>query len=472
VSITTTLSKAISPERLSDNPSTIEAHSYDAWPVAIKWRQQGKQPCKPEAIALPHTTSEVSALLKQCNANCIPVTPWGLGSSVVGSPLTEAGGVVIDLSEMARTIHVDEENLLVTVEAGKRGDILEAELNDKGYTLNQSPQSLDRSTVGGWVATRATGQLSSLYGGMEDQLIAIKVVLPDGQVVQTKQTPRAAIGLDVKEIFLGSEGTFGIVTEVTTRIFTLKPYRRLETITFDSVNDGINVMRSLTRQGIKPFLVRFYDVDEARHAMQDPEFDKCAMFLGFEGIQVMADAEYDVVLGICKENNGQAIGSAGVDGWMGRRYDFSAIEKVLAQPGGVAETIEISDFWSSIEGTYTELKEALAPLADEVLCHFSHVYAQGTSLYVILVGQVEDAAAAEARIKQFWDISMNICLKRGAATSHHHGVGLARKAFVAEDQGDGMMVGRKIKAALDPNNIMNPGKLGYGVKSHLNKGEV
>ncbi len=146
---------------------------------------------------------------------------------------------------------------------------------------------------------------------------------------------------------------------------------------------------------------------------------------------------------------------------MKRRYDFSAIERVLAEPGGVAETIEISDFWSSIEGTYEQLKTALSPLTDEVLCHFSHVYAQGTSLYVILIGKVEDAAAAEARIREIWDVAMRICLKRGAATSHHHGVGLARKSVVSRDQGTAMVVNRAIKSALDPNNVMNPGKLGF-----------
>ncbi|MFV2034655.1 MAG: FAD-linked oxidase C-terminal domain-containing protein, partial [Halocynthiibacter sp.] len=112
---------------------------------------------------------------------------------------------------------------------------------------------------------------------------------------------------------------------------------------------------------------------------------------------------------------------------------------------------------------YEALKIALSPLADEVLCHFSHVYAQGTSLYVILVGQAPDAAAAEARICEIWDVAMNICLERGAATSHHHGVGLARKNYVIADQGDGMFVNRAVKAALDPNNIMNPGKLGYDI---------
>jgi alkyldihydroxyacetonephosphate synthase len=454
---------AVPQDRISLQDACIAEHSYDAWPVAVKWRQQGKQPCRPDAVAHPRSTEEVAAILRACNDTGTAVTPWGLGSSVVGSPLSERGGLVVDTSAMDRVLELDEGNLLVTVEAGRRGDRLEAELNARGYTLNHSPQSLDRSTVGGWVATRATGQLSSLYGGIEDLLVALRVVLPDGRIVQTKKTPRAAIGLDTKAVFIGSEGTLGIVTEVTLRIFPLKPYRRFETLDFGDVTSGIAALRAITRCGLKPFLVRFYDIDEARHAMKDPAYAKCVMFLGFEGIPQLADAEYDVALGICADHGGRPVGPAGVEGWMGRRYDFSAIENVLARPGGVAETIEVSDFWGGIEGTYRALKTALAPLADEVLCHFSHVYAQGTSLYVILVGEVADAAAAEARIREIWRVAMTVCIERGIATSHHHGVGLARKDFVSGDQGSAMIVNQAIKSALDPNTIMNPGKLGYSI---------
>ena len=327
------LAQALPGNQILTDEKAISEHSYDAWPVAVKWRQQGKQPCRPDAVAKPGSTEEVSSLVAACSDARIAITAWGLGSSVVGSPLTEQGGLVIDLSGMDQVVNVDEDNMMVTVQAGKRGDILEAELNAQGYTLNHSPQSLDRSTVGGWVATRATGQLSSLYGGMEDMLVAIKVVLADGQIVQTKMTPRAAIGLDTKDVFVGSEGTLGIVTEVTTSIFPLKPYKRHETVVFDDVASGVATMREITRNGLKPHLVRFYDVDEARHAMKDKSFEKCVMFLGFEGIEQIVDAEYDVVLGICDKHGGQPIGPEGVEGWLGRRYDFSAVENISWKDG-------------------------------------------------------------------------------------------------------------------------------------------
>ena len=453
------LAQRIPSDRISVGEPDIAAHSYDAWPVAIKWRQQGLQPCRPDAVARPRDADEVSAILRWANETRTPVTPWGLGSAVTGACLTEHGGVTIDLSAMDATVAIDETNLLVTAQAGKKGDVLEAELNAKGYTLNHSPQSLNRSSIGGWVATRATGQFSSRYGGIEELVVSLKAVLPDGTPIETKRTPRAAIGLDTKELFLGCEGTFGIVTEVTAKIFPLARDRLFEAVSFASVEAGVAVLRAITRDGLKPFLVRYYDEDEARHAMKDKSFDACVLFLGFEGVGALA--EYDAALEICARHQGQMLGPAPVEAWMGRRFDFSAIENVLAQPGGVAETIEIVDFWDSIEGTYHALKKALAPLADEVLGHFSHVYAQGTSLYMILVGSAADAKASEQRLREIWDVSMRICLERGAAISHHHGVGLARLPYIADDLASAFGVNAIVKKALDPNNIMNRGKLGY-----------
>jgi alkyldihydroxyacetonephosphate synthase len=147
---------------------------------------------------------------------------------------------------------------------------------------------------------------------------------------------------------------------------------------------------------------------------------------------------------------------------MERRFDFSAVEDLLGQPGGVAETIEVAHFWDSILATYNALKQALSPLATEVLSHFSHVYPQGTSLYMIVLGRVEDDAAAEERLLQIWDVAMNVCLEHGAAISHHHGVGLARLPYIRRELAESSLVLERIKEALDPAGILNPGKFGLG----------
>ena len=446
---------------VSSSEDDLAAHSYDAWPIAAKWRMQHRQPFRPDLVVRPTTIDQVSRLLTWASAHSEPVTPWGLGSSVTGSPLPIHGGITLDLSSMRAVLQLDETNLFVRVQAGKLGIELERELNDRGFTLGHSPQSLDRSSVGGWVATRATGQFSSRYGGIEELVVALTAVLPTGEIVETSMVPRMAVGLDLRQFFLGAEGTTGVVVEVALRIFPLAESRHVESFRFESVEAGVEAMRLVMRGGLRPFLARFYDEDEAPHAMQDAAFTGCAMFIGVEGVAPIAAAEFEVAIRICEACGGQRLGPAAAEAWMGRRFDFSTIENRLAAPGGFAETIEVAHFWDQALDLYGAMKAALAPLADEVLGHFSHLYPQGTSLYLILLGQADDDAAAEACIGRIWEVAMRVALDQGAAISHHHGVGLARLPYIREALGTGMVPLRRLKEALDPANIMNPGKLGF-----------
>ena len=435
-------------------------HSYDWWPVAAKWRQNGKAPCKPEVVVYPESQADVSAVLSWANSNRIPVTPWGLGSSVVGQPLSEFGGITMDTSRMDKIIKVDEENLIVRAEAGVMGGDLEDHLKALGYTLNHSPQSLYRSSVGGWLATRATGQLSSRYGGIEDLAYSFTAVMADGTVLKTANTPRMAVGPDLRHVIVGSEGCLGVVTEVALKIFPIAESQHYESLAFDSVQDGVSAMRAMMAAGLRPSLLRFYDTAEARHAMQDKDFASPVMFLGTDGVEGVASAELAACIELCSRFTGKPIGPNGALGWVKRRYDFSTIEGYIERPEGVAETIEVSNNWSGIMDTYNVLTERLGPMATEVLGHFSHTYTTGVSLYVILLGEAEDSVAAEARISKIWEIAMEAALETGASVSHHHGAGLARGPYVRDALGEGSSVLQTIKDAIDPNNILNPGKLG------------
>jgi alkyldihydroxyacetonephosphate synthase len=448
------------PDQVDVTDSGIADHAYDCWPVAAKWRQNGKMPCKPDAVVYPANAEEVAAILSWANGRGIPVTPWGLGSSVTGQPLTEYGGVTVDLSRMDRIIKVDEENLIVRAEAGVNGGDLEDHLRARGYTLNHSPQSLYRSTVGGWFATRATGQLSSRYGGIEDLAYSFTAILADGMVLETVDLPRMAVGPDLRHLMIGSEGTMGVITEVALKIFPLPEYSENETLNFPSVEAGKDAMRAILAANLRPALLRFYDTAEARHAMQDKEFPSPVMFVGTEGMEGPARAEMEAIKAVCARLGGEPIGPDGTEGWLKRRYDYSTIEGFVMRPEGVAETIEISNNWERIMDTYNLMTERLAPMADEVLGHFSHVYTTGVSLYVILLGEAENGPDAEDRIKKIWEIAMEASLETGASISHHHGAGLARTPYVERSLGTGVEVMQRIKDALDPNNILNPGKLG------------
>lgn len=448
------------PDAISDSKDAIDAHSYDWWPMNAAWRQQEKAPYRPNAVATPITDDEVAAILMWAQKGGVPVTTWGLGSSVVGGPLAVRGGIALDTTRMDRVLLVDTANMHVTVEAGMNGGVLEDQLQAQGLTMNHSPQSLYRSTVGGWLATRATGQFSSRYGGIEDLCVGFKAVLADGTRVEIGGTPRMAVGPDLRHVLIGSEGCLGVITEVTLRLFPLTEARELRTVAFPDIATGVAAMRDIMQSGLLPFLLRFYDLAEARHAMKDPAFGSPVMFLGAEGSANMAASEIAELLNVCARNGGQDIGPAGAEGWMRRRFDFSTIENVVNSHGGVAETIEVANTWSGIGGTYDALTAAMKPFADEVLGHFSHAYSDGVSLYVILLGKADDPAGAEARLKQIWETANRAVLDSGAVLSHHHGTGLARNDYVREALGSSWDLYSRLKEAMDPSGILNPGKLG------------
>jgi alkyldihydroxyacetonephosphate synthase len=447
-------------ENVSTKESELSAYGYDHWPVAVKWKNQGKLPYCPDAIAQPGTVSQVSRLLAWANRNQIAVTPRGAGSGVTGAATPTGGGILLDLSAMNRLLALDEHNLLVKAQAGMLGGTLENALKARGYTLNHSPQSLDRSSVGGWLATRAVGQFSSRWGGIEDLAAGCTVVLASGEIVEIKPAPRAATGPDLRQLFLGSEGTLGVIVDVTLKIFPLPECRLLEAVHFERFEQGFSAVRKIMRLGLRPFLVRLYDPEESQRVTGDPGYTGCILFLGCEGLQPVAQAEQAACIQICQAEGGKLLGPDPVSAWMERRFDFSAVENLLQQPGGFAETIEIAHFWDQLLETYLVLKQHLAPLAGNVFGHLSHVYPQGSSLYVILTGQVEDDGAAEARLVEIWDVAMRICLEKGAVISHHHGIGLARLPYIRESLGSSFTLLERVKSALDPAGILNPDKLG------------
>ena len=439
---------------------TREMSSHDTWPLSTKQAMAQQHPHMADVVVTLGSFDQAAGVFRIATEHGVPVTVRALGSSVTGQPLPVQGGIVLDVSSVPAECSVDETNMTVTATASFNGGALEDLLQAQGYTTGHSPQSLYRSTVGGWIATLATGQFSSMYGGIEDLVTGYTVVLATGETAVLKASPRAAMGPDLRQVFIGSEGTLGLVTSVTLKIFPADLPTALETFALPTVQAGLEILREQALLGLRPFLARLYDVDEARHAMKDASIDRPILFTGSRGPAAIVAAETAVLREIIERHGGESLGTAGVDGWMERRFDFSTVENLLASPGGFAETIEVAHNWDGINGLYAALKAELAPLADEVLAHFSHVYTQGTSMYVILLGRTESDATAIERLQQIWDTAMAVCLKHGAELSHHHGGGLARSPYARQSLGSAHIVLQKIKAALDPAGILNPGKLG------------
>ncbi|ANZ06051.1 FAD-binding oxidoreductase [Raoultella ornithinolytica] len=453
--------KSILPESqvLSDR-ETLQASSHDTWPLSTKLRRLGCHDYQADVVVKVTDEKQIQQVLALATANDTPVTPRALASSVTGQPLPTRGGIVLDVTGMTQHREINITNLTVEVSAGYNGGQLEDELQQMGWTLGHSPQSLYQSTVGGWLSTLATGQFSSYYGGIEELVTAYTVILATGEKLRLKASPRAAMGPDLRQLFIGAEGTLGIVTSVQLKIFPLPQTRLYDSLELPSIDAGLEIMREQAMAGLRPFLLRLYDTNEARHAMQNPLQDKPVMFLGTQGVDAVAHAEMDAFMAIVHRHGGKSIGSQGVLKWMERRFDFSTVEKLLDSHGGFAETIEIAHTWDGISGLYHALHEMLTPLADEVLSHFSHVYAQGTSMYMILLGRESSDREAVEKLRTIWRETMRVCLEHHAELSHHHGGGLVRSPYARESLGSAHLLLRRVKQALDPNGTLNPGKLG------------
>ncbi len=459
-SVLGSLTAALGPDAVSTTQADLESTSHDSWPLASKWALEGRHPNMADVLVRVRSVDQITDVLAIAAREQVPVTVRALGSSVTGQPLPVKGGIVLDIAGIPATYAVNEADLTVTATASHNGGALEDALGRRGLTLGHSPQSLYRSTVGGWLATLATGQFSSLYGGIEDLVVGYTVILATGETIELKASPRAAMGPDLRQIFLGSEGTLGVITSVTLKVFPVAQTQLVETFAMPTVTEGLAFLREQASLGLRPFLLRLYDADEARHAMVDPAFPTPVLFLGSRGIDRVARTELEVLSELAAKFGGTGLGPDGAQGWLGRRYDFSTVENLLATPGGYAETIEVAHTWGNLVGLHSALKEGLAPLSDEVLAHFSHVYTQGASMYLILLGQTTTDALAIERIEALWSTAMEICLARGAELSHHHGGGLARSPYSRRSLGASHLILRKLKTALDPQGLLNPGKLG------------
>ncbi|MEN0070815.1 MAG: FAD-binding oxidoreductase [Propionicimonas sp.] len=449
----------VGPDALDESVAAIAASSPDTWPVATKLDCLGEHPYPADVVVRLTSFADVAGVLAAATRYSVPVTVRALASSVTGQPLPVRGGIVLDVSGVPAEFVINERNMTVTATASMNGGDLEDALAGRGLTLGHSPQSLYRSSVGGWLATLATGQFSSMYGGIEDLVTGYTVVLATGETVELKASPRAAMGPDLRRVFIGSEGTLGVITSVTLKVFPVQP-TRLAAFALPSVEAGLEILREQALAGLHPLLLRLYDADEARHAMADPDFGSPVLFLGTRGPAELADAELRVLSAMAASWGGTELGAVPVEAWMARRFDFSTVENLLASEGGFAETIEVAHNWDGITTLYSELKAAVAPLADEVLAHFSHVYTQGTSMYLILLGRAASDAEAVERLRTIWSTAMQVCLDNGAELSHHHGGGLARSPYSRRSLGSAHLVLERLKAALDPAGILNPGKLG------------
>jgi len=444
----------------STEPGEQVAHSRDWWPLAMHWAIAGRTWSIPGAVCSPTTTEEVAHVVGVCSRHHVPITPMAGRSSVTGAAIPAAGGVALDMTRMNRLLTVDNQSGIVCVEPGMFGPELEDALQNKHHlTVGHFPQSFDISTVGGWVASRGAGQYSTRYGKIEDIVVGLEVVLADGRIVRFGPHAAAAQGPELLQLFIGSEGTLGVITKAWLRAHPLPEHRGLAAYSFGSIEEGIASMRDSVRHGATPAVLRLYDdIESARsHGASD---SRCTLLVLDEGTPEIVDATLAVVERFVMQHGGRTESPSLVERWLEHRNEVSALA-ALTHKGFVVDTMEVTSSWSSANAVVAAVKQAAQGVdgVRNASVHLSHSYLDGACLYFTFAAKTDDP---ELTYVALWDAAQHAALDQGATLSHHHGVGMSRARFMERALGDSLAVLREIKRTLDPQGILNPGKLALG----------
>ena len=441
----------------------LEEYSADTYWKAVAARAAGSPLGVPDVVVRASSEDDVVSAIEIANRLRVPVVPRGGGSGSQGGAVPTEGGIVLDLTSLDRIVEIDETSLTVTAEAGLNGLRLEHELNGRGLMLPHYPASVDLATVGGYVAARGSGVLSTRYGKIEDLLVALRVVLPTGAIVETVPVPRHAVGPELTQLFVGSEGTLGVITRATLQVAPLPAARRFEAVSFPDVSTGIRTIRGAITRGLRPSVARLYDEVATRQTLSPvvgEELDGATAVFAFEGEPGVTDAEAEATLALARDAGARVLAGGLGQTWWKRRYEFYKPPHHPTLPA-IWGTIEAVATYARIEEVYAAVRAAMGPYAADGLTlkiHLSHWYPWGTMIYgrFVVPDGGPDALALHDRI---WEDGVRAILGAGGVMNDHHGVGLKLAPYMRDQHGPALDTLRRIKEVLDPNRIMNPGKL-------------
>ncbi|MBV9331103.1 MAG: FAD-binding oxidoreductase [Alphaproteobacteria bacterium] len=479
----------VGDRNLSDADEDRLRHALGrSYPDLLRIRA-GKIDCAPDLVLFPGGTEEVVAILALASECDCAVTPFGGGTSVVGGITANRGThkaqIVVDLGRMNRLIDVDSHARLARAQAGIPGPDLECQLGRNGLTLGHLPQSFEFSTLGGWIAHRGAGQASNAYGRPEDWLAGATLATPRG-LLSIKPMPASSSGPDLTGLVVGSEGTFGIITEAAIRVHAIPDLQFYSGYLFRSFESGAETIRRAVQQGIGAAMLRLSDAYETRFYRNYGVAGRrrgtqrlaslylgargfgdaaSAMVVGFEGDRAQVQQSRRQFARLAKEAGAMSLGEEPGRRWKDGRFHAPYLRDVLMARGVGVDTFETATGWSNLATLHDAVRDALAAASSIspssrgiVMCHISHSYPDGASLYFTCIfvrreDELEQWQAMKTRVT-------DAMLANGGTLSHHHGVGSDHLAWMREEKGDlGLDILRAIKAQLDPASIMNPGKL-------------
>ncbi|WP_348636961.1 FAD-binding oxidoreductase [Mycobacterium europaeum] len=428
----------------------------------------------PDAILLPGDEDAVATILRYCSHHRIAVVPFGGGTSVVGGLDPIRGEfqavVALDLRRLDQLISLDEVSGQAVFGAGVTGPEAERLLGAQGFSLGHFPQSFEYATIGGFAATRSSGQDSAGYGRFNDMVRGLRVVTPVG-TMDLGRAPESAAGPDLRQLIIGSEGVFGVITRVRLRVHRTPEAVRYEAWSFPDFQTGAAALRAVTQTATGPTVIRLSDEAETGVNLATTESigesqitGGCLGITVFEGSAEHVESRHAETSALLAARGGTSLGEAPARAWEHGRFAAPYLRDSLLSAGALCETLETATDWSNIPALKAAVTQALTDALAQtgtpalVMCHISHVYPTGASLYFTVV-----AGQRGNPIEQWQAAKRAACdaiMATGGTITHHHAVGADHRPWMRDEVGElGVQVLRAVKATLDPAGILNPGKL-------------
>jgi len=527
------LEAIVGPKRVSTRAVELDTYARDMWPRLLLAYRDGVPPAhRPHAVVWPEHVREIVAVVRLARELRVPIVPYGGGSGVCGGAVPVRGGITVDTKRMQQLRAVHGEELICDVEAGLSGERFERELARRGYTFGHFPSSIYCSTVGGWLATRAAGQLSTKYGKVEDRVAGLTVVTGRGEVIETDGPTRALRGPSWTQLIVGSEGTLGIITSARLRVSPAPQLRVFRGFEVDDVAAGVEAIRRVVQRGLRPAVVRLYDeLDTLLGSLSDHEDGEpeevrapvppietgalpawpappaphddgvvdrllalasgkglrggairfalgnselvnklfgtverlarrgCKLVIGLEGARIRTEVEAALTFAALEAAGARDLGEDPGWAWLRHRYAVSYRMSPVFREGAFVDTMEVATTWDRLLDLYHSVRAAIGRHA-VVMAHFSHAYADGCSIYFTFVARAADHGTAERLYDAIWRDGLEAATRVGATISHHHGIGLLKAPFMAGEHREAMAIFEAAKTSLDPDRVLNPGKMG------------
>ena len=456
---------AVGRENCSMREIDRMTHGVDYFWLSRMWADRGLRMPEADVIVSPKDAEETSAVLKIANYYKIPVTTWGGGGGTQGGALPVAGGILLDTKRMNTIAPLNTQSMYVECGTGAIYKHVEWAANQQGYATMHYPSSLTCSTVGGFLAHRGIGVVSTKYGKIDDMVLQMEVVLPNGDIIETSPSPKHAAGPDLNQIFIGSEGTLGVMTKAQMRIYEQPEERRFRGFLFKDMTGAFQAARELL-QKFKPSVMRLYDPAETSTLIKKivgVERDGAFMNVAIEGVSELVELEEKILLDTFAKYGAEDMGSEYGEKWWKEKITFFYPGNMMDLPQmfGTMDTIAPYD---KIENIYWAMKKAIEtnfPQA-KFIAHFSHWYEWGCMVYdrFIIDNPPQDPHEALRLHNAVWSCGVRTALANGGVVNDHHGVGIKLGRLMKEQYGSAMQVFEGLKKQLDPNGIMNPYKLG------------